>query len=314
MLQHSPKDKDMLRGGANGRSRGSSRGSTRGRGQSTSTSRPQSSTRTVRTRSSSTNDTPLSRENPLTTVRKAQRTAITDRNRALPLPQIVGITPNIFPTSTPLTSPGLEKLPTHDNILNYATAKISNETSPHFLTTPIGDSAGIALISNPAVLPVIDNDSSVDVINNYLDELLVHIDHYGNNLLMDQEWKSTLYSKYNGLASDLNKARVIALDNNYDAILTRCLDLSSKLEEYKMKWSIKCNSDSSLSSFHGFPSQSNNSDIHLVKQNSQINTVSLSQFTERVAALEASAHGQNSLRASPKSCGFGRKRGYQPWS
>ena len=290
MLEHSPKGG----GGPNGRSRGSSRGGSRGRGQSTSTTRSQSSTRSgARTRSSSTNNTPRSRDNPLSTIRKAQRTAIIDRSRAVP--HLVGITPTGFPTSTPLTSP--ENLSTNGSKTGNVTAKLRHDVSSQFLTTPIGDSAGSALISNPAILPKIDNDSSMDAIKNYLDELLIHIDHYGNNLLMNQDWKSTLHSKYSILASELNDARVIALDHKYDAILTRCLDLSSKLEEYKMKWSIKCNSDSSLGGFHGFPSLINNSDIQEVDQSAQSNNISVSQFVERLAAVESSANSQNSLRA-----------------
>ena len=294
MLHHSPKDKDLFRGGSSGRSRGSTRGGPKGRGQSSSTTRSHSSTRSdVNTRSSSTNDTPRSRETPLDTVRKAQRSAITDRNRAYP--QISGITPHI-PTSTPLTSPDNQS--SIGNKTSNAIGKLRNENSPgSFLTTPIVQSAGIALISNPPMLPEIDNDSPTDIINNYLDELLVHIDHYGNNLQMDKDWKSTLHSKYIVLDSNLNKAKVIALDYNYDALVTRCLDLSSKLEEYKMKWSIKCHSDSSTSGFHGFPSLVNNSDIDIGNQSVKMNAASLLQFTERLAALESSANGQNSLRA-----------------
>ena len=309
MVLHSPKEKLTPKGESSGGSRASSRGRPRGRGKSTSSTRITTNIHTAgvgaRTRSTSTNDTPRSRDDPLNTIRKVQRSAITDRNRAFS--QLKGITPTAesnnsiaIPTgitsSTPLTSPNSVR----ENLSSFSTqnayAKLRDEINPMFQTTPLANSAGIALISNPSTLPNIDDNSSLTNINNYLDELLVHIDHYGNNLQLDQNWKTSLHSKYISLATSLNDARVIALDNDYHAILNKCSEQASKLEEYKLKWSLKSNSDTSLSGFHGFQSLVNNSNTPMLNPTAQVNITSNQQILERIAALESSANTHNSMR------------------
>ena len=94
----------------------------------------------------------------------------------------------------------------------------------------------------------------------------------------------------------MNDARVIALDNDYHAILNKCSEQASKLEEYKLKWSLKSNSDTSLSGFHGFQSLVNNSNTPMLNPTAQVNITSNQQILERIAALESSANTHNSMR------------------
>ena len=227
------------------------------------------------------------KDNPLLTIRKSQRSAIIDKKRALS--PTIGIS-----TSTPLCSPN------HSSGEDNNTPKVNNDDTSTFISTPFAASAGTALISNPDSLPPINNDCSLSDINTFLDSVTVHINHYGTNTCVDQNWKSKFHSKYISLSSSLSKVRMIALERELDHVLERCSELATLLDEHKLKWSLKCTSESNLSSFHGFPSLVENSSDQIaprgIKQIGESSST-IMEILNRLTALEAVIPALNSLKA-----------------
>ena len=229
-------------------------------------------------------------DDPLSTVRKVQRLAIINKRRAIP-PE------NGVSTSTPLCSPDHSDLK-EDNTPKVTYSHGDNDSST-FISTPFAASAGTALISNPDMLPSIDNSSPLTDLNSFLDAITVHISHYGTNMCIDSDWKSKFYSKYISISSNLGSARLIALDRELDDVLIRCSELSAQLDEHKLKWSLKCTSDSNLSSFHGFTSLVENSNAQLatpgIKQIRE--NLSNADIIQRLTVLEGAIPALNSLKA-----------------
>ncbi len=221
-------------------------------------------------------------------------------------------------SSTPVTSPqGTATNENHNPSSEFNNQNNSNDQPPlvpkqpylnslvdlennlnEYQTTPLLSSAGTALVSNLERLPVITALSSISEVNNFLDILGCHIDDYGNNLQTHPNWKKSIYERYNEVMIDLNKARDIAADLMSNAALTRCSDLSSKLEDFKVRWSLSTSSHST-SSFHGFQSLVSNGSSMKMKRNEnlpQIHQDDLSSFQKRLSSLESNLSGLNHLR------------------
>ena len=152
--------------------------------------------------------------------------------------------------STPATSPNNEK----DNM----TPKLrvtNNQDDNQYTTTPLVDSAGTRLISNPSPVPQITIDSTPTNLNNYMDTVNAHIDKYGSDLTVGPDAKKSANTKYRELLSKVSNARSIAIERNDHALMIRCSELSSKLENLKLKWNMSSNNNSLMnqSAFHGFP-------------------------------------------------------------
>ena len=152
--------------------------------------------------------------------------------------------------STPATSPSTER----DNM----TPKIrlaNYQDDYQFTTTPLIDSAGTKLISSPSPVPKITAESTPVNLNNYLDTVNAHIDKYGNDLSVDPNAKRSANERYKDLLVKVSNAKSIAIERNDHALLIRCSELSSKLEDFKLKWNMSSNNSSLLnqSDFHGFP-------------------------------------------------------------
>ena len=152
--------------------------------------------------------------------------------------------------STPATSPSTER----DNMTPKI--RLANYQDDHqFTTTPLIDSAGTKLISSPSPVPKITAESTPVNLNNYLDTVNAHIDKYGNDLSVDPDAKRSANVRYKDLLVKVSNAKSIAIERNDHALLIRCSELSSKLEDFKLKWNMSSNNNSLLnqSDFHGFP-------------------------------------------------------------
>ena len=257
------------------------------RGASNSRGRPQHTTG-AQTRSQSTKSNPTNskqKTDPLSAIRKYQRAMVLDQKRT---------GGSHVSTSTPVGSPKSTK-----EQQNEAQSVVDDATST-YISTPLVGSAGTALVSNPATLLPIEDNCSLDELIAFIDSIAIHINHYGNNMTLDSNWKSNFYSRYITISTSLGKARMIALDRQVDVALKRCSDLSALLDEHKLKLSLKCTSDSNLSSFHGFPSLVENSGTNLdalgIKPIPE-SAHQLNKIIERIKALEVIVPGINTLRS-----------------
>ena len=177
-----------------------------------------------------------------------------------------------------------------------ALAALENDLGPTYQTTPIISSAGTALISNLEKLPNIDETSNISDLTKFLDAITIHIEDYKNNLQASANWKTKVHSIYNDLMTGLNQARIFAADLNSDSLLTRCSELSSKLEESKLHWNTSFNT-SSISQFHGFPSMISNDSVPQQKvANDSSSSHGIQDLCKKVCELESSLSGLNHLR------------------
>ena len=191
-----------------------------------------------------------------------------------------------------------------------------------YLTTPICESAGTALVSLPLIADIAKVNNSKDL-ELYLDQLAVHIDHYGCNLNIEIDWQSRVSSTYNALLELLSPAQVKASELDNQRLLNRSSTMAAKLESHKLKWSLAIASETSLSSFNGFPSviQANTSKTanqSIIKRldaiegdNFLVKTLSarLTQISERVGVLEhlpskSIIQKLNTIEASVQSFGI----------
>ena len=229
------------------------------------------------------------------------------------LPQPVqGIVPRVSstPNPSPVPSPGPQgngPPPYSSNNSNTVREPMGTPgllgqiiTDEVFQTTPISQSAGARLVSNLPSIPYISGQTSPNDLLSFLDIISLHIDNYGSNLINDPNWKQLYHSKYKELLDILSPAQSSAINLNHHGLMTRCTDLMSRLEEFKMKLSLQCASESSLSSFSGFPSilqnQSairNSPDLlsrvsSLEQSSAQLNNLlgNFSSLASRVAVLE----------------------------
>ncbi len=152
--------------------------------------------------------------------------------------------------STPATSPSTDR----DN-MTPKIRLVNYQDDNQFTTTPLIDSAGTKLISTPSPVPQITAESTPVNLNNYLDTVNAHIDKYGNDLSVDPDAKRSANVRYKDLLEKVSNAKSIAIERNDHALLIRCSELSSKLEEFKLRWNMSSNNSSLLnqSYFHGFP-------------------------------------------------------------
>ena len=269
-------------------------------------SRRGSNTR-LRSASESGNDTPKSRNKEVVdSIRRSRsRANVIDKNRVQPQEQILGI--NTIPQSTPINSPPsiTENLDTINPL--GASAKIRDEFALNYVTTPLAESAGTALISGTETLPTnlisnetlptISTKSSFDELNIYLDALVGFINDYENNLFSNPDWRTSRHTKYQFLSDCLSQARIIGIEKKYLTISLRCSEISAKLENVKMNLSLKCRNDLS-NGFHGFSTiaeTSNNGSTTTINANKFIDQ-SLKGITGRLSALENHVSSFNSLK------------------
>ena len=194
------------------------------------------------------------------TIRKNTRT-----HSYVPQP-IQGIVPTVAstPIASPATSPGPPPYSSSNTIRDHLITPgplrhiINDEMSGAYQTTPISESAGAVLVSNLPAIPQLSEQTSPNELLALLDILCIHIDNYGSNLTNAPNWKQLVHLKYKDLLDLLTPAQNCAIDLNHHGLMTRCTDLMSKLEENKMKLALKCAGESSISSFHGYPSMLHN--------------------------------------------------------
>ena len=224
---------------------------------------------------------------PLSALRRFQREQVIEQKRAV----------SHVSTSTPIGSPNSKSI---GDVSKDELQGIGDDATSTFISTPIAASAATALISNPAALDPIEDHCSTDELNTFLDLIATHIHHYGTNMVLDNNWKSNFNAKYIAISTKLGKARMIALDRKLESTIKRCTELSAALDEHKLMLSIKCSSESNLSSFHGFPSLIQNSDSHLSMRGIQPVSVpghELTKIIERIASLEVIVPTINTLRS-----------------
>ena len=229
-----------------------------------------SSARTNRGGGSGINSTPRSRTSRNSRGSKNSGVPKTAKKKDNPissfLQPVQGIVPRV--SSTPNPSPG-PPLGPQDNGPPPYTACNNNTvreqmgtpgllrqiiTDEAFQTTPISQSAGARLVSNLPSIPHLSGQTSPNELLNFLDIISLHIDNYGSNLINDPNWKQLFQSSYKELLNNLSPAQSSAINLNHPGLMNRCTDLMSRLEEFKMKLTLQCASESSLSSFNGFPS------------------------------------------------------------
>ena len=149
-------------------------------------------------------------------------------------------------SSTPATSPCLDNINTPSNPLNLVREEA-------YQTTPLAESAGTVLISQPDALIPIEGNCSEAELGNRLDSINSHIDHNFNILTSDPSNKGEVNSKYKSLLNSLHKVRYQASLLKSCQLILRCSELSDKLDQLRSKCSV-VSANSSRSSFHGFPS------------------------------------------------------------
>ena len=157
-------------------------------------------------------------------------------------------------------------------------------------------SAGVRLVSSlPNIPPLADTASAKELLD-FLDIIGLHIDHYGRNLINDPNWEKLVHTKYNELLDFLSAAQSCAISLNHFGLKARCTDLISRLEEFKLRLSLQCDSVSSLSSSSSsIPSNQSVGDsdllsrvISLEKSSTLMNNIleNFSSLASRVAVLE----------------------------
>ena len=166
---------------------------------------------------------------------------------------ITGVRPNILVTSpstaissTPDTSPKGPNRSSHTpGSLNLMQA---------YTTTPIGQSAGAALISEAPAIPDITITISDGELANYLDIVNSNIEQLALSSTNDPASTGNIMLRYKHLVESLEKADAIAVDKCNFNLTLRCSELHQKLKQYKEKWNLTSSGDSSLGFFHGWTS------------------------------------------------------------
>jgi hypothetical protein len=259
-------------------------------------------------RTSASDNTPKSTGNLQSqTVRKL---AVTGRNPlSLQQSQVPGIErfpssspPPAYSASTPLVSPSAGALgpPGREGVITPAGFRntLNDEVLlSGYQTTPIQHSAGVNLVSNLPNIPIIGNPSTIPELNIYLDAVAIHIDHYGTNLTNEPDWKKCIHPTYKHLLDFLYPAQIRAADINSQSLMTRCSDLMSRLEEFKMKWVLLTAGESSMSSFHGFPSSIQQENASVSRENASA-IPDTSGLLRRIVVLEQLSTHVNRLSAN----------------
>jgi hypothetical protein len=178
--------------------------------------------------------------------------------------------------------------------MQFIQDEMLGDNADGYLTTPISQSAGAALISNLPSIPALKDRMSPNEVLGLLDTLAIHVDNYGENLMNLPNWKNLVHLKYKEFLDLLTSAQSMALSLDNHSLIKRCTDLMSKLEEFKMKLSLQSAGESSLASFHGFPSlvQNVSRDAPRIPDNSD--------YSARLSALEQSAAQANVSRNTPR--------------
>lgn len=154
------------------------------------------------------------------------------------------------PTSTPLVSP--------TSIRENLSPPLNTNERPDdemYNYMQQQESAGVTLISKPPPLPIISGDMPSPKLVEALDNIDNHIDQYGEDFSNNPNNKKKAASLYKNITAKLNQVRLICAEKENDDLLSRCSELASKLEAFKIQWSISCNNSSAnTSTFDGFSS------------------------------------------------------------
>ena len=193
-------------------------------------------------------------------------------------------------SSTPRVSPITVQDETDSPTINR------NPTYPEeYMTTPLAESAGAALVSKQDVLPVISGVMTNESLIEAIDGLAILVSKLAVTFGDTPENLKAANTHYKDLIARLNQARLIAASRSLDEAQSKCNEIGTELESYKLKWSIHSNNTSKTSSsfFHGF----NSIDFHKAAANlptGQNHAKTLKDLTKRIKAMEAIA---NSFKA-----------------
>ena len=132
------------------------------------------------------------------------------------------------------------------------------------LCTPDSDSAEGNVQLEPEIdmnvskinaLPVVNADMSNDQLKEVLFTIESYIDDYGSNFSTNAEARKSASLKHKNIQTKLNQIKLIAAEWSCTDIVSLSSELETKLEAYKIKWSLM-NVKGSLNTnnFHGFNS------------------------------------------------------------
>ena len=184
--------------------------------------------------------------------------------------------------STPYNSPSSVRN------LNYDSPVVGvHALNQAYEDTPVGEGVGTRLLLGSSDINCLSTAADFE---EYLRDLDGRINDYGDNLQAEEGWEANITTRYMVLLNKINKAKLLALDHHADSVVLKCSELSRKLEDFKLKWSLRT---SGTESFHGFSTQ----DVSTESSNQEVAKADTNNILKRLTTLESVATSINHLKS-----------------
>lgn len=129
--------------------------------------------------------------------------------------------------STPMVTPNTSL---HDS---------TNEDTPYGEETPFGEGTGHQLVSMPPQLGILSENPSISQVENYLETLDSHIQHFSANYMLNEGWYDTFKDELENYNKVINEALKKTSATGCHRLLAKCYGLRASLTRHSMTLTSK---------------------------------------------------------------------------